>query len=257
MKEVLVFDITGPMAHYRKYYTNTSALTYGFPPRTALMGLVAAVLGFERDTYYEKLDQGRYAVAIKVPARRLVQTVNYVRTKKEDLSRLRRLERVPGTQTPVEFLLPAAGFSALRFRVFFAHPDAELVLSAAAFLREGRSCYPLYLGLTECIASATFINLFGLREIEEVPAGKTTSLTSVLNAAHLREAVLAGETGDGHRMIRERAPYAFDAGRKLRPPVSIIYEAQTRPFRVRLNVPAWRFPLPSGTGEETVAFLEG
>ncbi len=256
MNEVLVFDLTGPMAHFRKYYTNTSALTYGFPPRTALMGLVAAVLGFERDSYYEKLDHGRYALAIKVPPRRLIQTVNYVRTKKEDLTQLRRLARVPGTQTPVEFLMPTADYSSLRFRVCFCHSDVELVREVAVRLHERRSCYPLYLGITECIASGDYIDLVDLRDCEKVSPGEITGLTSVLNAAFLKEAVLSAGTGESFRLIRERVPYSFDPGRMLRSPISVIYEARARPFYARLNIPVWKVPLPSGMGEETVAFLE-
>ncbi|MEW6448147.1 MAG: CRISPR-associated protein Cas5 [Bacillota bacterium] len=253
---MLVFDLTGPMAHFRKYYTNTSALTYGFPPRTVLMGLVAAVLGYERDAYYEELGHGRFAVAVKVPPRRLVQTVNYIRTKKEDLLQMRRLGRVPGTQTPLEFLLPAAEYRALRFRVFFGHPDVALVREAAARLKEGRPFFPLYLGLTECPASAGYVNLFGPRDYEVVPPGTTVALTSVVNAAHLDGVVLTGAARSS-RLVRERAPYAFGPGRTLRPPISVVYEAGVQPFPVRLRTAAYRFLLPTAGGEEAVAFLEG
>lgn len=255
MGEVLVFDLTGPMAHFRKYYTNTSALTYGFPPRTALMGVVAAVLGFERDSYYEKLDRGRFAVAVKVPPRRLFQTVNYVRTKREDLPLLRRLQRLPGTQTPLEFLFPDGEYRALRFRVFFSHPDGGLVREAAARLREGRPCFPLYLGLTECIATPWYVNLFGPGDYQPLSPGTPVALTSVLNAAHLEKVDLPAVSAA--RLLRERAPYAFGPGRTLRPPVAVVYEAGGQPLPVRLRVPAYRFSLATAGDGETVAFLEG
>lgn len=256
---VLVFDLTGPMAHFRKYYTNTSALTYGFPPRTVLMGIVAAVLGWERDTYYETLDRGRFAVAVKVPGRRLMQTVNYLRTKKEDLLELRRLGRVPGTQTPLEFLLPAGEHPALRFRVFFTHPDKELLGEVARRLRVGRSFYPLYLGLTECPASVMFVAQVDPGSYEVLPPHGAVTLTTVLNAALLQDIVLEGPAAP-RRLVRERAPHSFGPGRTLKPPVSVIYEAGGRPFAVRLRVPAYRFRLATGVPapvEETVAFLEG
>lgn len=255
MGEVLVFDLTGPMAHFRKYYTNTSALTYGFPPRTALMGLMAAVLGFERDSYYKELDRGRFAVAVKAPTRRLLQTVNYVRTKKEDLSLLRRLRRLPGTQTPLEFLFPGGECRALRFRVFFSHPDSGLLREAAARLQEGRPCFPLYFGLTECLATAGYVNLFGPGDYQLLPPGTAVDLTSVLNAAHLNRIDLP--TVSTARLVRERAPYSFGPGRTLRPPVSVVYEAEARPVSARLHVPAYRFCLSTGANGETVAFLEG
>ncbi|WP_027357214.1 CRISPR-associated protein Cas5 [Desulfofundulus thermocisternus] len=255
MKRVLIFDLTGPMAHFRKYYTNSSSLTYGFPPRTVLMGVVAAILGYERDSYYELLDRGRFAVAIKVPVRRLIQTVNYVRTKKEDLTELRRLGRVRGTQTPVEFLLPGDNHRRLRFRVFFSHPDAGLVEEAAARLRENRTCYPLYLGLTECIAAGEFVALAGSGDYDVLPAGRAIELSSVLNAGLLQEILLAGEA-PFRRLVRERAPYSFGPGRALRPPVSVVYEARAQSINVRLTVPACRFTLRDNV-VETAAFLEG
>jgi len=256
LDEVLVFDLSGPMAHFRKYYTNTSALSYGFPPRTVLMGIVAAVLGFERDSYYESLGGGRFAVAVKVPVRRLVQTVNYTRTKTEDLGVLRRLGAVPGTQVPLEFLLPRGAELNLRFRVFFSHPDADLLREAARRCEEQRPYYPLYLGLTECLAQPAFVRLFGRGEYEPLAPGRTVLLTSVLNAALLEEVVLAAN-GRSSRLVRERAPYAFGPGRSLRPPVSVIYEADARPFAARLRVPVYRFHLSTGDETETVAFLEG
>ena len=50
--DLLVFDISGKFAHFRKYYTNSSSLTYLVPPRTSIYGLIAGILGLERDSYY-------------------------------------------------------------------------------------------------------------------------------------------------------------------------------------------------------------
>jgi len=255
LKQVLIFDITGPMAHFRKYYTNSSSLTYGFPPRTVMMGMVAAVIGYERDTYYELLGRGRFAVTLKVPGRRLVQTVNYVRTKKEDLTKLRRMGRVRGTQTPIEFLLPGGNERRLRFRIFFSHPDDGLMGEAAARLRESRSYYPLYLGLTECIAAGEYVFLAGPDDYEILQAGTVVNLTSVLNAASLKEILLDGES-PSRRLVRERAPQSFGPGRTLRAPISVIYDAGANLLNVRLDVPAYCFPLGDRV-VETVAFLEG
>ncbi len=254
MGAVLVFDLLGPMAHFRKYYTNTSALTYGFPPRTVLMGIVAAVLGFERDTYYEALGCGRYAVAVKTPVRRLLQTVNYVRTKKEDLGLLRRLQQVPGTQNPLEFLLPGGEEKSLCFRVFFSHPDVSLLDEAALRLRDGRTCFPLYLGITECLATARFLGFYGKGEYQEMPSAARAEFTSVINVAHLDKIDLSGE--ESLNLVRERAPYGFGAGRTLQPPIAVVYESKGRPLPAALRVPSYRFRDAAKGIDETVVFLE-
>ncbi|MFY9257553.1 MAG: CRISPR-associated protein Cas5 [Dethiobacteria bacterium] len=251
---VAVFDLTGSMAHFRKYYTNSSSLTYGFPPRSVLMGVVAAVLGMERDSYYETLDRGRFSVAVKVPGRRLMQTVNYTRTKKEDLGVLRKFGAVPGTQIPLELLLPDEGHPRLCFRVFFSHPDQELLAETAQLLQKGRSHYPLYLGLTECPAMARFHGLFKPPDYRRLPEGTLVGLTSVLNTALLQKLVLNESSAGRIRIFRERAPHSFGEGRRLQPPASLLY-TEGEQLTARLRVAAYHFEIDS-TGPDTVAFME-
>lgn len=253
IEAVAVFDLTGPVAHFRKYYTNSSSLTYGFPPRTVLMGIIAAVLGMERDSYYKPLDRGRFGVAVKVPERRLMQTVNYTRTKKEDLGVIRKCGLVPGTQIPLELLLPEGAHPRLRFRVFFNHPDRELLAETARRLQERRSYYPLYLGLTECPAMFEFRGLFKPGECRRLPRGTPVSLTSVLNTALLQKLVLNGSAPG--RIFRERAPHSFGEGRRLRPPASLLY-TQGEPLTARLRSDAYHFEF-DGAETDTVAFMEG
>ena len=88
--KVLIFDLEGPFAHFRKYYTNSSSLTYLFPPRTVIIGLIAGLLGLpsERHTrnlneiYYEKFNKDKclVAVSLRTRVRRMMQTVNYIMT---------------------------------------------------------------------------------------------------------------------------------------------------------------------------------
>ena len=257
LARVAVFDLCGPVAHFRKYYTNSSSLTYGFPPRTALMGVVAAVAGLERDAYYETLAPNRasFAVVSLTPVRRLIQTVNYVRTKGEDLARLRGLGAARGTQVPLELLLPAGEHPTLRFRVFFGCADRALWEEVAARLRDRRPYFPLYLGLTEFIAEAEPVALAGPDDYEAVPPGVVVALDSVLNAGLLDGIMLGRNGGPGPRFVRERAPFAFGPGRTLEPPADMIYEAGARPLPVRLRCAAYRFRLPDRTC--TVAFMEG
>lgn len=249
---VVVFDLTGSMAHFRKYYTNSSSLTYGFPPRTVLMGIVAAILGMERDSYYENLDRGRFSVAIKVPGRRVMQTVNYTRTKTEDLGALKKFGAVPGTQVPLELLFPGVAHPRLRFRVFFSHPDSALLTETARRLRENRSHYPLYLGLTECPAMSEYRGLFEPGDYRCLPTGTETALTSVLNAANMQKLVLNGNAPG--RIYRERAPHSFGKERRLRPPSSLLY-AEGEALTALLYTAAYRFDL-GDAGVETIAFME-
>lgn len=49
MDKMLVFDVWGDYAHFRRFYTTTSPLSFPIPPRTALCGLIGAIIGLEKE----------------------------------------------------------------------------------------------------------------------------------------------------------------------------------------------------------------
>jgi CRISPR-associated protein Cas5h len=252
MQDIVVFDLVGPMAHFRKFYTNSSSLSYAFPPRTALMGIVAAILGWERDSYYDLLSpvKARLAAAIKAPVRKTIQTVNYIRT-----TNINEVNGSGGgTQIPMEILLPAQEFTSLRYRVYFYHADKEITGKLAASLEEGKSRYPLYLGLSEFIAKPILVDLVSEKSIQEVQPGREVEVVTVCNAQAIERLNFTGEGGD-LQYIREKAPQSFGPGRELRPPVSIIYEKNQKKMRGIFKVPVYSLRYRAGE-EEVVSFLE-
>ena len=50
---LIVFDIWGDYAYFRRGYTTTSTLTYPFPSRTTIAGFIAGILGYPRNSYYD------------------------------------------------------------------------------------------------------------------------------------------------------------------------------------------------------------
>jgi len=115
--QIVVFDLIGKIAHFRKYYTNSSSLTYAFPPRTTITGIIAGILGFERDSYYEKfsIQNTKISVSLKSPVRTLMETVNYVWAEKpSDLN----LSAGKHTQIPVEIIVPKEWNDNIRYRIF-------------------------------------------------------------------------------------------------------------------------------------------
>lgn len=253
MQDLIVFDLCGPMAHFRKYYTNSSSLSYSFPPRTTLMGVVAAILGWERDSYYEKLgpDAGRFAVATKVPVRKIMQTVNYVRTKEGDLRKFH--EGVPGTQIPMEILLPGLGHRKLVYRIYFTHKDKGILDELEEWLQKGSSYYPLYLGISEFLASPRLVARLGKDKIISLSPGIFQPVTSVCNADLIEAVDFQPGAGD-LQYIREKAPLSFGAGREIRPPASFIYEKNQRPLWAKFREPVYKITYAGG--EEVVAFME-
>src|ERR1039458_9748530 len=48
-RDFTVFEVAADLAHFRRPYAITTALTFPIPPRTALCGLVGAVLGLPKN----------------------------------------------------------------------------------------------------------------------------------------------------------------------------------------------------------------
>lgn len=46
--KVLAFDIWADYAHFRKFYTTTSPLTFSFPPPPTIAGILGAIYGTEK-----------------------------------------------------------------------------------------------------------------------------------------------------------------------------------------------------------------
>lgn len=102
---LLELRLTGKFAHFRKFYTNASSLTYSIPPRTAVCGIIASILMRPRDSYYEMLSSKNFGVAISLPKgtsfRKQFYTMNYAGNDKciNDVSK--------HTQCRLELLMPA------------------------------------------------------------------------------------------------------------------------------------------------------
>ncbi|GIX47774.1 MAG: type I-B CRISPR-associated protein Cas5 [Candidatus Tectimicrobiota bacterium] len=246
---LLVFDVVGPMAHFRRFYTNSSSLSYPMPPRTALMGLIAALLGRERDSYYEALgmEQAHLGVALKTPVRSVMQTVNYLATDDQDWHGVKRR-----TQIPVEFILPRPPERFLRYRVYMQHRDEGLINGLYQQLARGEYCYPLSLGLSECLAWAEHSRLYRPEEVNRVQdPEEPLEVGTAVPLPRLAELPPVERLAD-RRLLKDRMPLDFDARRRLKAVVDVLWEAEGRPLPLRLRGELFRPP-----DEETYGcFLE-
>lgn len=80
--KLISFRVSGQFAHFRKFYTNASSLSYLIPPRTVIIGMLASVLRHERDSYYEAFHPEKFKISTAVtPGRRIkkkMQNLNYL-----------------------------------------------------------------------------------------------------------------------------------------------------------------------------------
>ncbi|HHV36105.1 MAG TPA: type I-B CRISPR-associated protein Cas5 [Syntrophomonadaceae bacterium] len=87
---VLVFDISGDMAMFRKPYTTTSLISYPFPPPTAVAGLLGAITGVDNQAssegagsaaFWDQMSGTRIAIGQKRSVRWMTTAVNLIKYK--------------------------------------------------------------------------------------------------------------------------------------------------------------------------------
>lgn len=223
---------------FRKFYTNSSSLSYPFPPRTTIAGLIAGLLGYERDSYSEDLgpEQCDIAVSVRVPVRRVMQTVNYVMTEGSVWTKNSGGfdGSAGGIQTPVEWVFPMLGEPRLRYRIFVHHKDPEFAEHLSGTLRDGSYVYPPYLGMSECLGQVEHVATLGNWELSikdgEVPLSTAVPSEAIAGSPRL-------ETGT--QIVKERTAFALGADRKLLSIGDVLYERNCNPITARIGRPVF------------------
>jgi len=239
MRSIAVFDLVGPMAHFRKFYTNSSSLTYHVPPRTVLVGMIAALLGWSRDSYSDRLslEKAHIGVALCTPVRTIVQTVNLLATDDNDWHGMK-----PRTQIPTEWVLPKAYEhpALLRYRVYFAHEDPAITEEVAWRVQERRYAYPLFLGVASCPAWAEGGAFYPVNKVSWVDDPTPVSIDTTVPIP--RVIAMPPEENVGVRILRDRMPLDLNPDRTLRAVADVLWEDNGR--SLTLAVRGRRFRLP-------------
>ena len=236
---------------FRKFYTNSSSLSYPFPPRSTLAGLIAGLMGYERDSYSEDLglEQCKIAVSVRTSVRRVMQTVNYLMTKSpSDFD-----GSAGGTQIPVEWIFPEIDNPKLRYRIYVTHEDRDWLEKLNTLLITDTWIYPPYLGMSECLAHVAHVATVTDWTFEQPK--KKELLTTIVPTQALDG---APELILGSQIIKERIPLTLDRERKLTAICDVLYERTGKGITARLNRPAFfvSYEAQDSVTDEIGVFLE-
>ncbi|PSN82705.1 hypothetical protein B9Q02_11345 [Candidatus Marsarchaeota G1 archaeon BE_D] len=205
------FDIKGYLAHFRKVYSTTSSLSYVFPPRTTVMGLLAAIVGKNRDSYYEEYSQLKIAISIKSKIRKLVFSSNYLDTDSISHSNLRGIKgRVPVTR---EILVENNG-GIICYRIFVAGEVGEIV---EAFKRG--PCYPVALGVANFLGWIERFN--AINGFSIFNSCEQLNISTVV--PNLKSITIKPEPSK-RIILEERVPRTFDSYRRSGELMNYLYE---------------------------------
>jgi CRISPR-associated protein Cas5h len=157
----LSFTIRGPWGHFRRIEGNIVKQTYRIIPRTTVAGLLAAVVGIERDGYYDLFAPDESAVAIE-PVRE-IRTINMpmntLSTASGNLQSLNAQGKISVKLPDPTTLRQQHNYEVLvepAYRIDISLADEEWYTKLRETLEAGKSHYVPSLGLSEHLAEIEY-----------------------------------------------------------------------------------------------------
>ena len=247
INHVLIFDIWGDYAHFRRFYTTTSPLTFPIPPRTALCGLIAAIIGKEKEyneyLKYFALNEASIGLRLLNPVKKVMIAENLIHTKNAKGPGMNLItER---TQINFEFLKDQ------KYRIYFHHVDEDIYQELKENLISHKSVYTPCLGLSENIANFEFIGEF---KVKSETTGGYIQINSVLPTEKIAEKQGINFNLEGE-YFSIRVPIELNLDRVVTKYGDIFFERTGEPVEAKLISPYWRIDHTDGTSENFL-FIE-
>ena len=213
---VLVVDFWSNYAFFRRGYSTTSPLTYPFPPRTVISGLLACILGMDWSEYYSRIEDvfsqenSLFSVQLLNPIKKIRINQNLIDTKQGIYlwDAILKKQR-PRTQIPFEYIKDP------KYRIFIWLKDEDLFNSLHEMLEAHKSVYTPYLGLSELIADFRYVGMF---KAEKKSTENKTLIVSVIRKEH------EIDFEEGKAYERVKVPAFMKKDRALTKSLELIYE---------------------------------
>jgi len=212
--DIFSFHLKGKMAHFRRFYSNSSALTYTIPPRTTVCGIVAGLMGYERDSYYEdfSLENCNITVSLNSQVKKTMQKLNLLMIKGlNDLNGSKENH----SQVPTEFLIPQnIREEEIDYKVWINFKQLKVQKQFEALLLEEKECYR-----TNAISCALGLaHNVGRFEYEGIYSGEnysTKNSVSINSSVPVDNITEIDQETDQLSLIVEELPLEFDVNRSL------------------------------------------
>jgi CRISPR-associated protein Cas5h len=215
------FKLSGKLAHFRRFYSNSSSLTYPIPPPTTVAGIIGAALGLEAADYPSALAGVRYGICPPKRWRTILQTINLLLVK--DPGHLTGADRP--TQVPTQFLAPYDLGDSISFSIVVTSESEGLVDQIAEALFA--PVFPPYLGTAYCLGHFT--------DVQATEGALIRTYRGNVLGALARERIGEIRPREGQRILRDRYPLRLDGRRDLVASGDLLIEATGQPLDVEVG----------------------
>lgn len=218
-EKLLAFDIWGDYGYFRRGYTTTSTITYPFPSRTSIAGLISSILGIERDGYYDIFSENNSKIGLRIlnPINKINLNFNYINTKAS--FSLADIKKNPRVQVQAEFLKD------VKYRIYVSLNDKQLMEQLFDLLNNHKSIFTPCLGISECLADFKLVydEFINVKPIY----GENIDINSVI----LKENKIDIEPGKDYGIIK--SPGFMDNERRVLKFLEYYYEKNGKTIKIK------------------------
>jgi CRISPR-associated protein Cas5h len=223
------------------------------------MGIVGAILGKPRDSYYEDFssDKLRFGIQVKTNIKKVFHRVNYLMIKDHHDLRGRRQH----VQTPVELISGNdVSKDSVRYRIYVSYHGSEnsVFQELKKALVSSEVSYSITLGTANHTASLENVYLFDENNINEIDVNhEFISLHSACNSVNVEELNFNKEDPTRVNFIEEElmpADFKANYDREVVKMNRVIYTIGDMPLQVKLS--GLIYQLTDKNGSVNIQFLE-
>jgi CRISPR-associated protein Cas5h len=249
---MIIFDVVGKFANFKKIYTNSSTMSYLFPPRTTIAGLIGAIIGCEFDSYYNKMSfkNAMIGVSIRSKLRTYITTLNYMKIINTGaINKLFRSdhEDYEYTQIPFEIVIPESFDKNIIYRIYFHSRNEDLMDQLKFKLKN--PVYPVSLGNANMLANINFVS-YG--DFSQFLCNEAIEVISPSPMEYVDDLKLK----DGTFIQKDILPVDFDNDRNPKTQ-KYIYEKYGKPYFIKTDKPITKISYnDNGIKNENILFPE-
>ncbi len=245
--EILSFKIVGKIGHFRKYYANNTAFSFSIPPRTALMGIVAAAMGWPKDSYYEDLasEEIRFGVRVLTPLKKSFHRLNLLSIKSlGDMSKKWSSDfRGEGgrIQTPFEIILPwEISKNDIAFQVFIMPTESgkDIYNTIKTHFLNKEPVYGISMGTANFTAHLKDVQIFEDHQIKTNQSNEYVHIHSALPIGLVDNLKFDKEDYENYNCVEEDmlpGDFIANGNREVRKMNKLLFSITPNPLRVKLN----------------------
>jgi CRISPR-associated protein Cas5h len=256
--EVISFDISGKIAHFRKYYANNTALSFSIPPRTTIMGILAAICGLPKDSYYELFSSGNIdiGIALLTKTKKTIHRLNLLRVLGPSDFRGNK-GRI---QTPFEIVTGEnIKDSTITYRIFLRpiNIPSEVFVNLKELIRTKGNSFALTLGAANF--NAYLSNFQEYAATERLATRDFELFNSAINSEDVLEIELEKEDGGRISIVEEElmpADFVANHNRELQKMNRMLFSVSDSRMKAKMKESVMVYELNGGEKKQIIQFMK-